>query len=194
MADDDKKTIKFQMMMSPAEAEALDEWGFRHRIRSRAESIRRLCQIGLLFEAEYPKVLRRALDLTSAMTSNTKELDSAFETSKSKSELYEPFLKSRAKNADLLAGLLFEIATKVALIMPIAGGKSIDRDLDLYKEMKELVLKLDSTKTADHRVVIDLLNALSGKGKPEAAAAQDLPGTADEAANGADDDSANKPE
>lgn len=47
---DDKKTIKFQMMMSPSEAEALDDWGFSHRIRSRAEAIRQLIQKGLLYE------------------------------------------------------------------------------------------------------------------------------------------------
>lgn len=44
---DDLKTIKFQMMLSPSEAERIDEWGFSNRIRSRAEAIRRLCQFGL---------------------------------------------------------------------------------------------------------------------------------------------------
>lgn len=44
---DNKKTLKFQMMMSPAEAEVLDNWMFENRIRSRAEAIRRLVQIGL---------------------------------------------------------------------------------------------------------------------------------------------------
>ena len=44
---DDKKTLKFQMMMSPAEAETLDDWMFKYRIRSRAEAIRRLCQIAM---------------------------------------------------------------------------------------------------------------------------------------------------
>lgn len=41
------KTIKFQMMLSPAEADALDDWGFANRIKSRAEVIRRLCRVGL---------------------------------------------------------------------------------------------------------------------------------------------------
>lgn len=47
---DDKKTLKFQMMMSPQEAEQLDDWMFKNRLRSRAEAIRRLCQIGLKLE------------------------------------------------------------------------------------------------------------------------------------------------
>lgn len=46
----DKKTLKFQMMMSPEEAKVLDDWMFENRVRSRAEAIRRLCQIGLAAE------------------------------------------------------------------------------------------------------------------------------------------------
>ena len=44
---DEKKTLKFQMMMSPREAQELDDWMFANRIRSRAEAIRRLWRIGL---------------------------------------------------------------------------------------------------------------------------------------------------
>lgn len=47
---DDKKTLKFQMMMAPTEAEVLDDWMFKNRIRSRAEAIRRLTQIALTVE------------------------------------------------------------------------------------------------------------------------------------------------
>lgn len=50
---DEKKTIKFQMMMSPAEAEAIDDWGFSKRIRSRAEAIRRLVQLGTMYDDCY---------------------------------------------------------------------------------------------------------------------------------------------
>lgn len=50
---DELKTIKFQMMLAPSEAEALDDWGFSHRIRSRAEAIRRLIRNGLLYEETY---------------------------------------------------------------------------------------------------------------------------------------------
>lgn len=42
------KTERVQLLMSPSEVAAIDDWGFSHRIRTRAEAIRRLCQIGLL--------------------------------------------------------------------------------------------------------------------------------------------------
>lgn len=47
---DDLKTIKFQMMLSPSDAEAIDDWSFRHRIRSRAEAIRILCRMGMAYD------------------------------------------------------------------------------------------------------------------------------------------------
>lgn len=36
------KTIKFQMMLEPSLAAALDEWSWSNRVRSRAEAIRQL--------------------------------------------------------------------------------------------------------------------------------------------------------
>ncbi len=50
------KTIKFQLMLAPSEAQAIDDWGFSHRIRTRAEAIRRLCQIGIVANRYLEKV------------------------------------------------------------------------------------------------------------------------------------------
>jgi DNA repair ATPase RecN len=44
------KTIKFQLMLSESEAKAIDDWGFKNRIRTRAEAIRRLTHIGATFD------------------------------------------------------------------------------------------------------------------------------------------------
>lgn len=54
---DELKTIKFQLMLSPSEAEAIDEWGFENRIRTRAEAIRRLCRIGIHQETDLKRVI-----------------------------------------------------------------------------------------------------------------------------------------
>lgn len=60
MAKDELKTIKFQMMLSESEARAIDDWGFAHRIRSRAEAIRRLCQLSLIFDDRAEGMLEQA--------------------------------------------------------------------------------------------------------------------------------------
>ncbi|HTM78988.1 MAG TPA: hypothetical protein VL133_15350 [Devosia sp.] len=41
------KSIKFQLMLSPSEAEQIDNWMFANRLKSRAEAIRQLCEIGM---------------------------------------------------------------------------------------------------------------------------------------------------
>lgn len=62
MAKDELKTIKFQMMLSESEAKAIDDWGFANRIRSRAEAIRRLCQIGLAVEDQADRMDQASAD------------------------------------------------------------------------------------------------------------------------------------
>lgn len=50
---DDEKELKDQRvvtMMSPSELEAIDDWMFKNRIRSRGEAIRRLCKLSLVKE------------------------------------------------------------------------------------------------------------------------------------------------
>ena len=60
------KTIKFQLMLGPLEAEAIDDWGFAHRIRTRAEAIRRLCKIGLGRMDQAHEVLLATVELLDA--------------------------------------------------------------------------------------------------------------------------------
>ena len=44
------KDVRIPIMMSATEVEAIDDWAFSHRIRSRAEAIRRLCQVGISYD------------------------------------------------------------------------------------------------------------------------------------------------
>lgn len=48
----ENKTERVQLLMTPSEVEAIDDWGFQNRIRTRAEAIRRLCQMGVIFDRE----------------------------------------------------------------------------------------------------------------------------------------------
>ena len=43
----DPKTARVQLMMTPAEVKAVDDWSFEQRIRGRSEAIRRLIELGL---------------------------------------------------------------------------------------------------------------------------------------------------
>lgn len=62
----ENKTQHLHILMSPSEVTAIDDWGFANRIRTRGEAIRRLCQIGMTFDArseDFGRVSHAALDI-----------------------------------------------------------------------------------------------------------------------------------
>lgn len=44
---DEQKSERVQIVISPSELKALDDWSWEQRIRSRSEAIRRLLKLGL---------------------------------------------------------------------------------------------------------------------------------------------------
>lgn len=62
---DEPKDLRIPIMMSASEVKAIDDWSFENRIRSRAEAIRRLCQMGLGLDSELKvliEILKPAMD------------------------------------------------------------------------------------------------------------------------------------
>ena len=47
MTDEERKTIRIPVLMTPSELSALDDWAFANRVRSRGEAIRRLIEAGI---------------------------------------------------------------------------------------------------------------------------------------------------
>ena len=62
MSESELKTVRLQVMVSPSELEAIDDWAFANRIRSRGEAVRRLIEAGL----KAPKDLEKEKDSRSA--------------------------------------------------------------------------------------------------------------------------------
>jgi hypothetical protein len=51
---EEKKTERVTIMMTPSAVDAIDEWSFMHRIRSRGEALRRLAEMGLATSKQPP--------------------------------------------------------------------------------------------------------------------------------------------
>lgn len=64
---DELKDQRVVVLMTPTESEAIDAWSFENRIRSKGEAIRRLCQAGLAYYGEAPRITKAAEELSSAM-------------------------------------------------------------------------------------------------------------------------------
>jgi hypothetical protein len=55
MADEaERRTERIPLLMTPSEVQALDDWAFANRIRSRGEAIRRLIEAGLKADDKIP--------------------------------------------------------------------------------------------------------------------------------------------
>jgi hypothetical protein len=44
---DERKTVRVQVLMTPSGVKAIDDWASAHRVRGRAEAVRRLVALGL---------------------------------------------------------------------------------------------------------------------------------------------------
>lgn len=71
---DELKDQRVPIMMSEDELKAIDDWSFANRIRSRGEAIRRLCQIGLEFDAKSDRIFSEIVKATQRLSKTSKEL------------------------------------------------------------------------------------------------------------------------
>lgn len=53
---DEQKTERFNMFMSPSEMKAIDDWAWENKIRSKSEAVRRLIQMGLHADRNFETV------------------------------------------------------------------------------------------------------------------------------------------
>ncbi len=70
----EQKTERFNMFMSPSEMEAIDEWAWKNRIRSKSEAVRRLVQIGLSADEAAPHLIRAAEGIDQAITQRVEKI------------------------------------------------------------------------------------------------------------------------
>ncbi|WGJ07511.1 hypothetical protein [Brucella intermedia] len=77
MEDFENKTERVQLLMTPSEVKAIDDWGFENRIRTRAEAIRRLCRIGLVHDHQTIKLLDPITNIRTAVSEFKRSHDDA---------------------------------------------------------------------------------------------------------------------
>lgn len=158
-SDAELKTIKFQMMLSPSEAEQIDDWMFKHRIRSRAEAIRRLCQIGMNFDKRADNLLSFMLASVGRALASGETITAARakpDLSRRESELvsismYVDFL-------DLLTDTINEVGLVWATSTPMRGKDGEIRELLERAEKLEKTLNPEGadrkTRLAELRILL----------------------------------------
>ena len=151
---DELKTIKFQLMLSQPEADAIDDWGFKNRIRSRAEAIRRLCQMGLAVDALTEGLEKTALDAGKYYSSVVNKLTNILEDTSISTE--EKARLSVPVATDLLnpiAALTLRAAEVVQLTKPYRTSEDLqnaDQKVSEFRKiMADVAAKQDESKLTD---------------------------------------------
>jgi hypothetical protein len=155
-------------MMSPSELESIDDWMFRHRIRSRGDAIRRLCQIGMLGERRLSKMVEMftPLDLKHrAMEDSRRQV--VAEKGRDSADVRLADMELALSHGIQVRGFMAQMMAMQVMLQAMMS-KDPEKSLDLLKQTEEYIDKMDLTNSIDPRFRL-FLSALSGD---EAAAAE----------------------
>ncbi len=143
----DEKELKDQripVMMSPSELKAIDDWSFESRIRSRGEAIRRLCQIGLIFDAKRTEIVER---FSNILGSASRTLTLA--NGKRREDMSEDERLIFDANMETLKEVLLSaivIRGTTGLANNLRGDAELEETLKLVKEVMDQMNDVELTK------------------------------------------------
>lgn len=176
------KTIKFQLMLAPSEAKAIDDWGFAHRIRTRAEAIRRLCQIGIVADRYLQHVGKVRPKMHDAVGQIIDAVHSETEVY-SETWLIEQLLEVHESTVEL--GLLLDSFAEIAVALAQGSGigeamekaanieleraASMERWRNGIDNIKSISVPLSSDATGAAKVIGDRPHAISPSFEAEVA-------------------------
>lgn len=135
------KDQRIPIMMTSSEVTEIDDWSFQHRIRSRGEAIRRLCQIGLMFEGhrgelleKFQAIAKHAMDNSNAGAKVAEKVNSGDAT------------KLELELARLSLTTMMDVAKMIPLIRTMVGvANNFKEDKDLKEIMDEAKIIFDIT-------------------------------------------------
>lgn len=123
MADDKElKDQRVVTMMSPSELEAIDDWMFKNRIRSRGEAIRRLCQMAIL--ADESPLMKLALHVLAH-----------YGTDASNREALETFKSGKSFETDVKK-LCWEVMRQQSTMVGFRGGDDFKEAIRMAETLK----------------------------------------------------------
>lgn len=151
----DEKELKDQripIMMTPSEVEAIDDWMFKNRIRSRGEAIRRLCKLSLLTErSDTTKAVDKLMDATMTLLEVMETMPSMPEAIREKAstvlartlDVTDAQISDAAKTLPMTSGAgdIREDLAQVDRLVEFLRGKSAIKLIDETPGMRDRLLQ-----------------------------------------------------
>ncbi|RVO50840.1 hypothetical protein CN090_13270 [Sinorhizobium meliloti] len=146
MARGELKTIKFQMMLSESEAKTLDDWAQEHGFKSRAEVIRRLCQLALLTDERAINIARNLRVLDYLALRFMKQVNVAYENYRSRkgrltARLAEIADAHHEEIFDQVGDLSIDLQLVLETIQQMRSDKSLAEVAELMSRSRQRLLE-----------------------------------------------------
>lgn len=147
MKADEPRQNRIPFMMSDTELAAVDEWRFANKIATRAEAIRRLCQIGLRFDeaaddlhkdvnAIMERLVEAASEVNAGLSAEPRRYDYAAVHG---AAFIGEMLDEQAKITEKIIALIYQARSlKVPGELPSAIGTADEIKENLANYLKEL--------------------------------------------------------
>lgn len=136
--DDEQKTERFNMFMTPTEMKEIEEWAWANRIRSKSEAVRRLCQVGLLVGAELEGLADAAIDMSDSMTALDKAVFGFWAT------IADPDYKSETLKRDAVIEAISAVLLRMSNVH--SGAESVSTVLAGLYAAAAGITNLDSAE------------------------------------------------
>lgn len=141
---DELKDQRVVTMMSPSELEAIDDWSFKNRFRSRGEAIRRLTQMGMLLDRQFEEFAShmrspKRMEATEVVVSASKSIGSDEKTSE-QSKYYALVIYTHYMEmlGDVLERILFAKAELEPLKSKMRPSEAIAAITELRARIEKL--------------------------------------------------------
>lgn len=127
------------IMMSEEELTAIDDWRFKNRIATRSEAIRRLCQIGLVFDdhrAEYVERYGGLLDVVQNYQQLAKVVSEKTEAGERVSNLEKAYVATSLQTMIKVLELFDLVRTTTGIANNLKSADEIEK---IMAEVKEIL-------------------------------------------------------
>ncbi|MQW00862.1 hypothetical protein GHK46_27150 [Sinorhizobium medicae] len=126
---------RIHMYLSDEELQAIEDWRFANRIATRSDAIRRLCQIGVFFDANRAEIVERFGTIARSAAEFTPLLQQAAANASELSDLERSLAKVGSRTLNDVLSAVLVIRTTTGIANNFKGERAVK---DIITEAKEI--------------------------------------------------------
>lgn len=130
------------IMMSDDELQAIDDWRFENRVATRSDAVRRLCQIGILFDERATEITDKTVDL--CIDYESRNNDAIYKFTNKNSEFYGNYREYIKDSVEIAIDTVDDIRTILNILNELMAPLNSLKD---KKNVEEGLSALEAAKS-----------------------------------------------